>query len=123
MHEYAIAEGVLGVVADHAGGRRVEAVELRVGHLRQVVPDALRFAFQIASQETLAAGAELRLTEVAPRVLCAACRAESEAPRLPLACGRCGGFEVTVLAGEELQVESIEVCDERAPEAEREEVA
>lgn len=123
MHEYAIAEGVLGVVEDHAGGRRVEAVELKVGQLRQVVPAALELAFEIAAEDTIAAGAELRLESVRPLLLCAACAEQTETAELPLACAGCGGFEVTVLAGEELQVESIEVSDERAPRAEPEEVA
>lgn len=113
MHEYAIAEGVIGVAVDNAGGRRVAAIDLRVGHLRQVVRSALDFAFEVAAAETPAEGAELRVTEVVPRVRCRTCGAETEAPELPLACGRCGGFDVTVLAGEELEVESIEVWSEQ----------
>jgi hydrogenase nickel incorporation protein HypA/HybF len=121
VHEYAIAEGVIAVATHHAAGRRVAAIDLRVGHLRQVVRSALEFAFEIASQGTPAEGAELRLTAVAPVVLCGVCGRETEALELPLACRECGGFDVAVLAGEELEVESIEVFnDEEAPVAEQE---
>lgn len=121
MHEYAIAEGVIGVAEASAAGRRIAAIDLRVGHLRQVVPSALDFSFQVASQGTLAEGAELRVTDVAPRVTCTACGRESVVEELPLACRRCGAFDVDVLAGEELEVESIEVVTEaEAPAAERE---
>lgn len=112
MHEYAIAESVIAVAREHARGCRIAAVELRVGHLRQVVPDALAFAFEVASAGTPAAGAELRIEPVVPIVRCERCGAESEARELPLACARCGGLAVEVLAGEELEVESIEVFDD-----------
>lgn len=114
MHEYAIAERVIAVACEHAAGHRVVAVDLRVGHLRQVVPDALAFAFEVASAETPAAGAELRIEPVAPVVRCDRCGVESEARELPLACGGCGGLAVEVLAGEELEVASIEVLDDGA---------
>ena len=121
MHEYAIAEGIIGLACDHAGGRRIAAVEVRIGHLRQVVPAALAFAFEVASAETAAEGAELEIVSVVPVVHCAACGQETEARELPLACGECGGFDVAILAGEGLEVQSIEVFnDERAPYAEQE---
>ena len=47
MHELSIAEAVVAIVDRHAGGRTVRKVELKVGHLRQVVPDALTFAFEL----------------------------------------------------------------------------
>jgi Zn finger protein HypA/HybF involved in hydrogenase expression len=40
MHELAIAESVLEIACRHAAGRRVTKIELRVGHLRQVVPSS-----------------------------------------------------------------------------------
>ncbi|MGI8632438.1 MAG: hydrogenase maturation nickel metallochaperone HypA [Solirubrobacterales bacterium] len=120
MHEYAIAEAVIGVAVDNAGDRRVAAVDLRVGHLRQVVPSALHFAFELASQDTPAEGAELRVTSVTPVVLCQACDEQTTTDELPLACGGCGRFDVAVLAGEELQVDSIEVLNDTAPRVEQE---
>ena len=47
MHELAIAHSVVAIAERHAAGRRVRAVELRVGHLRQVVPSSLTFAFDL----------------------------------------------------------------------------
>ena len=45
MHELSIADAIARIAARHAGERRVSAVEVCVGHLRQVVPDSLEFAF------------------------------------------------------------------------------
>ena len=49
----------------HAAGRRVTVVSLRIGHLRQVVPDSLAFYFELVSRETLCEGARLE-QEVRP---------------------------------------------------------
>ncbi len=42
MHELSIAESVVAIACRHAAGRPVARVELKVGHLRQVVPVGAR---------------------------------------------------------------------------------
>jgi hydrogenase nickel incorporation protein HypA/HybF len=110
MHELAIAESIVHIAGDHARGQRVTAVYVRVGHLRQVVPDALAFAFALVSEGTPVADARLELEEVPIVVACRACGgAEHGLDGFPLACPVCGGFDVTVVSGEELQVDSLEL--------------
>jgi hydrogenase nickel incorporation protein HypA/HybF len=109
MHELAIAESVVQVAVNHAQGRPVAKVALRVGHLRQVVPSALEFGFELLAKGTEVEGAELEIEEVPAAVSCRACGAETERAEFPLSCGSCGGFHVEVLRGEELQVESLEL--------------
>jgi hydrogenase nickel incorporation protein HypA/HybF len=108
MHELSIAQSIIDIAARHAGGARVTAVHVRVGRLRQVVPDALAFAFELCAHGTVAEGAELELEEVAVLADCRACRARSEQDGLPLACPRCGGLAMDVVAGEELVVDELE---------------
>jgi hydrogenase nickel incorporation protein HypA/HybF len=83
-------------------------VELKVGHLRQVVPDALAFAFTLVAEGTLAEGAELVMVEVPAAGVCRACGAESELPGFPLACARCGSLDLELIRGEELSVDALE---------------
>jgi hydrogenase nickel incorporation protein HypA/HybF len=109
MHELALAQAVVAIACEHAEGRRVECVEVRVGALRQVVPGPLRFAFELLTEGTPAEGAELVLEHVPARVACRACGGETEVESFPLACGRCGGLDVEVVAGEEFEVEALEV--------------
>jgi hydrogenase nickel incorporation protein HypA/HybF len=110
MHELSIARGVMTIVERHAAGRRVERVEMRVGHLRQVVPSALEFAFEIVAEGTVAEGAELALEQVPAAGVCRTCGAHTPLPEIPFACADCGGLDVDVTEGEELLVESLEVA-------------
>ncbi len=109
MHELSIAESVVSIASRHAAGRRVATVDLKVGHLRQVVPTALEFAFELVAQGTEVEGAELRMEVVPAAGACRACGAETELADFPLRCGRCGGFDVEVTAGQELLVDSLEL--------------
>src|SRR5437773_880854 len=64
MHELSIAEAIVGIASAHAAGRPVARVEIKVGHLRQVVPSALTFAFELVAQGTVLEGAELAIEAV-----------------------------------------------------------
>jgi hydrogenase nickel incorporation protein HypA/HybF len=109
MHEFSIASAVVATAVKHARGRRVTVVALRIGALRQVVPEALDFAFGITSRETVCEGARLEWESVPLRVACRPCDRTWELQRPPFRCPGCGDGSVTVLSGEELEVESIEV--------------
>ena len=109
MHELAIAESVVNIAVRHAGGRPVIRVELEVGRLRQVVPAALEFAFELVARGTPVEGAELSMTVVEAAGRCRSCGADTPLPDFPLVCASCGGFDVDVTRGEELRVDSLEL--------------
>ena len=104
MHELSIAQAVLAVAREHAGDRRLASVRVEVGHLRQVVPAALAFAFEL-----LAPGVELEIVEVPAEGRCRDCGVVTVFDGFPLACAACGSLDVEVVRGEELSVESLEV--------------
>jgi hydrogenase nickel incorporation protein HypA/HybF len=112
MHELSIARAIVAVAERHAAGRRVEVVEVRIGALRQVVPSALSFSFQLVAEGTTVEGAELLIEDVPARVACRQCGIESRVDEFPFGCAACGSLDVDVVGGEELQVESLEVVDE-----------
>ena len=109
MHELAIADSVVQIASHHAAGRQVTKVYLKVGYLRQVVPSALAFSFELVAQGTPVEGAELEMEEVPVSGRCRECRVESRLEGFTLRCGACGGFELQILEGEELYVESLEL--------------
>jgi hydrogenase nickel incorporation protein HypA/HybF len=112
MHELSIADAVVTIAGRHAAGRRVSRVDIRVGHLRQVVPDSLTFAFELITAGTELEGAELVIEEVPARVRCNACAAEAALERFPAHCATCGGFDVELEGGDELLVDSLELAEE-----------
>jgi hydrogenase nickel incorporation protein HypA/HybF len=109
MHELSISSAVVDTVVEHAAGRHVTAVTMTVGAFRQVVPESLEFYFEIVSRGTVCEGARLEQVFVSLRLGCSSCGEEWE-PEIPaFRCPRCGGSEVELLQGDELEVESIEV--------------
>jgi hydrogenase nickel incorporation protein HypA/HybF len=109
VHELAIAESIVAIAGAHADGARVAQVHVQVGHLRQVVPSALAFAFELCAEGTPAEGAELELEEIPVAVACRGCGEGGEPDGFPLACPACGSFDLEVVRGEELVVDSLEL--------------
>lgn len=109
MHELSIGSAVVDTAIRHAGGRRVTVVRVRVGRLRQVVPDSLAFYFGVVARETICEGARLEQELVAARLRCRACSREWAVEAPAFRCPACAGGDVEVLSGEELEVESIEL--------------
>ncbi len=112
MHELSIAESIVSIAARHADGRRVRRVEVQVGHLRQVVPSALTFAFELLVAGTALEGAELEIESVPAVGRCRDCGGETELERFPLTCGTCGALDLEITAGEELLVTALELDDD-----------
>jgi hydrogenase nickel incorporation protein HypA/HybF len=111
MHELSIAEAVVAIAARHAGERRVVRVEVRLGHLRQVVPQALEFAFGLVAEGTPVEGAELVMEIVPAAGTCRACGTQSELPGFPLLCAACGSADLELTQGQELLVDALELDD------------
>ena len=112
MHEMSIATGLLESVLDAAaahGAGRIEKVELHVGAMRLVVPEALEMAWSIVSEGTAAAGARLNLKEVPVKAKCRAC-GNVFAPQIgEFLCRRCGQAVVDIIEGDDIILRSI-VC-------------
>ena len=108
MHELAIAEDIVDAVCARADGRPVRRVTVRIGKLTAVVPAAMKFCFDLAVEGTAADGATLEIEERAGAARCNECGAEVELADPILLCP-CGSADLTVTAGRELQIVSMEV--------------
>lgn len=107
-----IVSGVLDAVnasARNAGANRVDAIDLRIGEMTEVIEEALTFAFEALSEGTLSEGAELRVEWVKPRSLCLECASEFDHDRFHRSCPECGSYETMLTRGRELEIASIEV--------------
>jgi hydrogenase nickel incorporation protein HypA/HybF len=63
MHELGLIQEVLDIVESESKGARVKRIVLEVGELTAVFPEALRFAFELAREGTVAESAELEIVE------------------------------------------------------------
>ncbi len=111
MHELSICSAIATTAVKHADGRTVSQVTVQIGHLRQVVPDALQFSWEVLSSTTDLKDATLVVEQVPAVVECADCGARTTLDLPILACGQCEGFDVRLLSGEELVVVSIDLVD------------
>ncbi|MEI7769428.1 MAG: hydrogenase maturation nickel metallochaperone HypA [Chloroflexales bacterium] len=114
MHELSIAMNLVEVAesaARKAGATKVTALYLRIGALSAVVPDALRFSFEIAADGTILAGASLEIEELPVRVFCEHCAAEADLPNPQIfRCPTCQRPTGHMVQGRELELTSLEVA-------------
>lgn len=113
MHEMslveALMEALLEAFENHPAWLRARRVELHVGRLRQIVPEAMTFCFDVAAQGTPLEGARLDLVEISLEARCKRCDHRWEPEDLIFSCPICGAVDVETTRGMELDIASMEV--------------
>jgi len=112
MHEMSLAVNIVELVsgkARDAGARTITAIELEVGKLSGLMPEALAFCFAAAARDTLAEGARLEIREVDGGGRCLDCGHAFVLDSLLAQCPQCEGYAVEIVQGRELQVISLTV--------------
>jgi hydrogenase nickel incorporation protein HypA/HybF len=109
VHELGITEEIVGQITARTHGRRVTTVHLQIGRLAGVVPDSVRFCFELVTEGTQLEGAALTIEEPAGEGACSVCGATFPIEQLLLLCP-CGSTDVRIVAGEQLLIESVEVA-------------
>ena len=109
MHELSIAQSIVEMVCEKAGEAPVQKLTLVIGKLSAVMPDALRFCFDICSEGTVLEGAVLEIVEPLGRGRCPDCGREQEMASLFDACA-CGATGLDCIAGDELRIKQMEMA-------------
>ncbi|WP_250213937.1 hydrogenase maturation nickel metallochaperone HypA/HybF [Acrocarpospora catenulata] len=119
MHEMGMCDAIVQAVLNRAEGRRVRSARVRVGgHLggHEVDPALIDQGFRVAAAGTPAQDAEIEVEVVADElsIRCRDCgnRGGAADATMLVACPRCGGVDIEVTGGGEVEVESI-TFDER----------
>lgn len=108
MHELAITESIVSAVCERFGETRVTRVILEIGRLTAVVPDSVRFCFDVCAKDTPLEGAALEIIEVPGAAHCRTC-ATDFALEQPIPLCACGSADVDVQRGQELRIRAVEV--------------
>lgn len=108
MHELGITQNIVAIAAEHAKGAKVQRVTLEIGKLSAIMPDAVRFCFDICCQGTVLEGADLEIIEIPGLARCCQCDAEVPLEK-PFGICSCGSAELNLIRGEELKIKEMEI--------------
>ncbi|MGD8641692.1 MAG: hydrogenase maturation nickel metallochaperone HypA [Gammaproteobacteria bacterium] len=115
MHELAVCQNIVDqvshIAAEHSC-RFVDKIFLQIGPLSGVEPELLESAFPIACANTAAEKAQLIIRKLPVKVRCRSCQAETEAVANRLVCGACGDWQTTLISGDEMLLERVELQTE-----------
>jgi hydrogenase nickel incorporation protein HypA/HybF len=110
VHELSLCQAIAGVVKPYADGRHVDVVRVKIGALRQVVPESLTFCWTLVRDYEDMPDAELELEFITAEVRCRPCGQRSTiTSQWSLLCPRCESADVEVLCGDEFSVTSLDV--------------
>ncbi len=109
MHELGITQEIIALVSEHARGAKVTRVVVQIGKLTAILPDAVRFCFDLCSEGTPVEGAGLEIQEIPGRARCRECGQEVILDQ-PFGSCPCGHADLEWLAGTELKIKEIEVA-------------
>ena len=113
MHELSLAENIVDIVRQNLPAEQSGAVsvKVRVGEMAGVVPDSLAFCFEAITAGTPLEGMRMVIERVPLREKCRTCGEERVLPQPLFLCPACGGSDLLILSGRELEVSEIEVED------------
>lgn len=111
MHELSIASNLIDIVNQATEGRdvsRVTALRIVIGEMSTVVPDSLRFAFEVVSRGTIAEDARIDFEKKPLVGRCRDCGEEFQIKEYVFQCPGCRSPKVKIVSGREFLLESID---------------
>jgi hydrogenase nickel incorporation protein HypA/HybF len=112
MHELALLQELCqlaSAAAAQQGARQIHRLELRIGELGGVDPEALRQAFAVVASNAPWQGTELDLEVVPTRCFCPHCDQAFRPLDVIHVCPSCGALSSQLLEGRELELVALEV--------------
>lgn len=111
MHELAITRGIVDACSEQAEGKRVLRVTLEIGTLSCVMPDALRFCYDVAAADTPLEGSTLDIIRIKALTRCLDCGRDVAMDDVLSLCP-CGSENLAPpIGGDELRIKSMEIED------------
>lgn len=118
MHEMSVAQNIVEIVHQHLPedpGVQVQSVHVRIGEFAGVVPESLEFCFTALTQGTPLQGASLDIENVPLMARCQTCNVVSRLTFGVFVCPECGGSNVSLISGNEMQITEIILHDNAGP--------
>ncbi len=113
MHEMGIALQIIDIVKqsipDDNPDCIVHSVNIETGTLSSIVPDSLRFCFEVASKKTVCEGALLNIIQIPAIMSCGDCHSEWSVDELAFECPTCKGVSIKLMQSTEIDIKSIDI--------------
>ena len=113
MHELPITQNILKIALQYAekeGANRITTLNLVIGQLSSVIDDSIQFYWPIISEGTIAQDARLNFKRIPAELKCLSCETIYQLDDGQLrTCPNCDSSQVSILAGKEFQLESIQI--------------
>ena len=112
MHELAVTESLLTIVVESANendAQKVTDITLSIGALSSIIDDSVQFYWDHISKDTVAEKATLHFNRIPATLLCLDCSTEFTLEDELTPCPYCNSIYLSIIAGEEFQVDSIEI--------------
>ena len=110
VHEVSVMLSILDIAIEEAqkiNADKIMGIRLIIGERSGVEVEALKFAFDIVTRNSIAENALLSISLIPFKGECLSCGHRFESVDF-MVCDKCGGF-AKVISGQELQIESLEV--------------
>lgn len=114
MHEVSIAQSIISLVESSLPGGndgKVSSVQVRVGELSSIEPDALQFSFDIVKAKTSLSNARLDLEIIEGRGICSDCDHAFALHSFATPCPQCNSYLIRITQGKEMKVVSFDLDD------------
>lgn len=110
MHELSIAQNIVEICEEQIklnNKSTIYEVEIEIGELSGVIPEALKFALPEATKNTLAEKTKFIITVIPAIAVCNECKNEFAVQNYYSPCNKCNAFDYDIKQGKDLIVKSI----------------
>jgi len=110
MHEFSVAQHIIDIALQSAKQQQVDqivSVEVEIGQAAGVVVEALEFAWESATKDTLLRDTALVIKFIPVTISCRNCKTQYFPRDLIEICPQCGDYDPEILTGKELRVSAI----------------
>jgi hydrogenase nickel incorporation protein HypA/HybF len=112
LHELSLTQNLIEIAEEHARRENatvITSMTMEIGALSGVIPEAVEFAFEACTKDTLADGAKLEIRRIPALGRCQQCSQECAMENLLDGCTACGSFALDIIKGQEMALIEMEI--------------
>ncbi|MFC2118542.1 hydrogenase maturation nickel metallochaperone HypA [Bacteroidota bacterium] len=110
MHELSIAMNIIDIAEEYlekAGASKVFEIDIEIGELSGVIPEALEFAMNHAVKDSVLDNAKIKIIHIRGIAKCKLCSAEFAMKEPYTPCPECSEYNSDIITGKEMRVKSL----------------